>query len=100
MVIRMVQGKRQKDRYTLLAQRTLEVLREYWKEYRPQGWLFPGKSATEPLFISSVQKVFEKVLLRAGVKKQASVHTLRHSFATHLLRRERIFTIFSACGGI
>jgi len=85
MVIRVQQGKGQKDRYTLLAQRTLEILRDYWREYRPQGWLFPGKPATEPLSVSSVQKVFEKVLLRARIKKQVSVHTLRHSFATHLL---------------
>jgi site-specific recombinase XerD len=85
MMIRVQQGKGEKDRYTLLAQRTLEVLREYWKEYRPQDWLFPGKPATEPLSVSSVQRVFEKVLLRARVKKPASVHTLRHSFATHLL---------------
>ena len=85
MVIRVEQGKGQKDRYTLLAQRTLDVLRDYWKEYRPQGWLFPGKPITEPLSVSAVQRVFEKALLRAGIKKPASVHTLRHSFATHLL---------------
>ena len=85
MTIRVQQGKGQKDRYTLLSQRTLEVLRAYWKEYRPLGWLFPGKPETEPLSVSSVQRVFEKVLLRAGIKKPASVHTLRHSFATHLL---------------
>ncbi|MBI5969382.1 MAG: site-specific integrase [Deltaproteobacteria bacterium] len=85
MTIRVQQGKGQKDRYTLLAQRTLEVLREYWKEYRPQGWLFPGKPETEPLSVSAVQRVFEKILLQAGIKKPASVHTLRHSFATHLL---------------
>ena len=85
MMIRVQQGKGQKDRYTLLAQRTLKILRDYWKEYRPTDWLFPGKPATRPLSDSAVQKVFEKVLLRAGVKKQASVHTLRHSFATHLL---------------
>lgn len=85
MTIRVQQGKGQKDRYTLLSQRTLEVLRAYWKEYRPAGWLFPGKPETEPLSVSSVQRVFEKVLLRARIKKPASVHTLRHSFATHLL---------------
>jgi integrase/recombinase XerD len=85
MVIRVEQGKGQKDRYTLLAQRTLDILRDYWKEYRPQGWLFPGKPDTEPLSVSAVQRVFEKALLRAGIKKPASVHTLRHSFATHLL---------------
>ena len=85
MTIRVQQGKGQKDRYTLLSQRTLEVLREYWKEYRPQDWLFPGKPETEPLSVSSVQRVFGKVLLQVGIKKPASVHTLRHSFATHLL---------------
>jgi integrase/recombinase XerD len=85
MTIRVQQGKGQKDRYTLWSQRTLEVLRAYWKEYRPSGWLFPGKPETEPLSVSSVQRVFEKVLLRARIKKPASVHTLRHSFATHLL---------------
>jgi site-specific recombinase XerD len=85
MTIRVQQGKGQKDRYTLLSQRLLEVLREYWKEYRPVGWLFCGKPETEPLSVSSVQRVFEKILVRAGIKKPASVHTLRHSFATHLL---------------
>jgi integrase/recombinase XerD len=85
MVIRVQQGKGDKDRYTLLAQRTLEVLREYWKAYRPKDWLFPGQPAKGSLSVSSVQKVFEKVLHEAGIKKHATVHTLRHSFATHLL---------------
>ncbi|WAC07256.1 MAG: site-specific integrase [Thermodesulfobacteriota bacterium] len=85
MMIRVRQGKGQKDRYTLLAQRTLEVLREYWKEYRPQYWLFPAKPENEALSVSAVQRVFEKIVLQAGIKKAASVHTLRHSFATHLL---------------
>jgi integrase/recombinase XerD len=85
MVIRVQQGKGEKDRYTLLAQRTLEVLREYWRAYRPKEWLFPGQPAKGSLSVSSVQKVFEKILHEAGVKKHATVHTLRHSFATHLL---------------
>jgi site-specific recombinase XerD len=85
MVIRVQQGKGEKDRYTLLAQRTLEVLRDYWRAYRPEEWLFPGQPAKGALSISSVQKIFEKALHQAGVKKPATVHTFRHSFATHLL---------------
>jgi len=87
MVIRVQQGKGAKDRYTLLAQRTVEVLREYWRAYRPEEWLFPGQPAKGSLSVSSVQKVFGKVLHEAGIKKHATVHTLRHSFATHLLER-------------
>jgi len=85
MVIRVEQSKGAKDRYTLLAQRTLEVLRDYWRAYRPREWLFPGQPATQSLSISSVQEVFQKVVQKAGIKKHATVHTLRHSFATHLL---------------
>ncbi len=85
MVIRVQQGKGEKDRYTLLAKRTLEVLRDYWRAYRPKEWLFPGQPAKGSLSISAVQKIFEKVLHQAGIKKHATVHALRHSFATHLL---------------
>lgn len=85
MVIRVQQGKGEKDRYTLLARRTLEVLRDYWREYRPKDWLFPGQPAKGSLSVSAVQRVFWKVLDQAGIKKPATVHTLRHSFATHLL---------------
>jgi integrase/recombinase XerD len=85
MVIRVQQGKGEKDRYTLLARRTLEVLRDYWRAYRPEDWLFPGQPAKGFLSVSSVQKIFEKVVHQAGVRKHATVHTLRHSFATHLL---------------
>lgn len=85
MVIRVEQGKGARDRYTLLAHRTLEVLRQYWRAYRPKEWLFPGQPAKGALSISSVQRVFKEVLHEAGIKKPATVHTLRHSFATHLL---------------
>ncbi len=85
MMIRVQQGKGEKDRYTLLARRTLEVLREYWRSYRPKDWLFPGQPAKGSLSVSAVQRIFEKVLDQAGIKKHATVHTLRHSFATHLL---------------
>lgn len=85
MVIRVEQSKGARDRYTLLAHRTLEVLRQYWRAYRPKEWLFPGQPAKGALSISSVQRVFKEVLHEAGIKKPATVHTLRHSFATHLL---------------
>lgn len=85
MVIRVRQGKGNKDRYTLLAHLTLETLRSYWKRCRPVDWLFPGKDLSVPLGVSSVQKAFRDALLKTGIKKAGSVHTLRHSFATHLL---------------
>jgi len=81
-----VRGKGDKDRYTLLGKRTLEILRVYWKVYRPDEWLFPGTILAEPINVSSIQKTFKKSLHKAGIKKAASVHTLRHSFATHLLQ--------------
>jgi len=85
MAIRVNEGKGLKDRYTLMGERTLEVLRLYYKAYRPSEWLFPGRSPSEPVSISSVQRVFKTSLHKAGIKKKASVHTLRHCFATHLL---------------
>ena len=85
MMIRVNEGKGLKDRYTLLGKRNLEILRLYYKEYRPLEWLFPGKNPAEPLSISCVQRAFTASVLKAGIKKKASVHTLRHCFATHLL---------------
>jgi integrase/recombinase XerD len=85
MTILVRQGKGNKDRYTVLGQVTLELLRRYYKAYRPAEWLFPSKDPAQPLSGSSVQRVFKKALHRAGIRKKASVHTLRHSFATHLL---------------
>ena len=85
MMIRIGHGKRGKDRYTLLAKHTLELLREYWRCYRPVDWLFPGKPPTRPISTKAVQLVFRKALPRAGIKKPATVHTLRHTFATDLL---------------
>jgi integrase/recombinase XerD len=85
MVILLRQGKGNKDRYTLLAKRTLEILRTYWKVYHPVDWLFPGRVPGKPINVSSIQKTFKKALKQAGIKKRATVHTLRHSFATQLL---------------
>ena len=85
MMIRVNEGKGLKDRYTLLGERNLEMLRRYWKAYRPLEWLFPGRNASDPVSISAIQRVFKTSLEKAGIRKKASVHTLRHCFATHLL---------------
>ena len=85
MQLRIAQGKGKKDRYALLSPVTLNLLRDYWRQYRPFSWLFPGRSPERPISTRTIQKVFEKAKRKAGIKKPATVHTLRHSFATHLL---------------
>jgi site-specific recombinase XerD len=85
MVIRVEQGKGRKDRYVMLSQSLLETLREYWRASKPQVYLFPGLGGKKPLCVSAAQKAFHIARNRAGIKKRVSFHTLRHSFATHLL---------------
>lgn len=85
MLIRVDQGKGNKDRYTLLSQIALETLREYWKEYRPKVWLFPGSNPENYISVSYIQVGFRRAKKTAGITKPATCHTLRHSFATHLL---------------
>ena len=86
MMVRVRQGKGGRDRYVPLADRTLVLLREYWRACRPaRPWLFPNRHGTEPLCPSSLQRTFAAVVRASGLEKQASVHTLRHSYATHLL---------------
>ena len=85
MQLRIDQGKGNKDRYTLLSPVTLDLLRDYWRQYRPFSWLFPGRSPDRPISTRAIQKIFEKAKRKAGIQKPATVHTLRHSFATHLL---------------
>jgi integrase/recombinase XerD len=84
-LIHIRQGKRRKDRYTILSRAALEALRGYAREYRPVDWLFSGARPGTHLNERSVQKMFQQAYRRAGVEKKATVHTLRHSFATHLL---------------
>lgn len=83
--LRIRQGKGKKDRYTLLSEVALDVLRQYYTEFRPRQWLFEGQDPRKHLTERSVQKVFEKALVTAKIMKNVSVHSLRHSFATHLL---------------
>ncbi len=85
MVIRVDQGKGQKDRYVMLSAVLLGILREYWKKYQPTSWLFPGTDLNQPLEKRTVQKICGEVARRAGLRKHVSPHTLRHTFATHLL---------------
>ena len=85
MLIRVRQGKGRKDRCTLLPGSILEDLRSYWKAYRPPTWLFPGAREGRHLTERSVQKVLSRAVEAAGMRKRVTVHTLRHSFATHLL---------------
>lgn len=85
MVIRVDQGKGRKDRYVMLSPSLLETLRAYWRESKPRVFLFPGVGGTKPLCISAAQKAFGRARLQAGIMKPVSFHTLRHSFATHLV---------------
>lgn len=85
MVIRVRQGKGRKDRYVMLAPRLLDLLRTYWQAARPRMWLFPGKDPDRPLSVSVVQRACRAACRDAGLSKHATVHTLRHCFATHLL---------------
>lgn len=78
-------GKGQKGRYVMLSKRLLEILRDYWKSYRPKGWLFPGKDPRQPISPTSVQKAFARAKKVARIEKKATPHSLRHSFAVHLL---------------
>jgi site-specific recombinase XerD len=85
MMVWIQRGKGGKDRYTILSQRALDCLRQYWREYRPKEWLFEGQKEGTHITISSITQIFQKAKKIAGITKPACVHTLRHSFATHLI---------------
>jgi integrase/recombinase XerD len=85
MQILIREGKGKKDRYSLLSKANLEILREYWKKYHPTEYLFSGRYRTDAITPRSVQLVMEKSLKKTKITKDVTVHTLRHSFATHLL---------------
>jgi integrase/recombinase XerD len=88
MVIRVEQGKGDKDRYVMLSGHLLELLRAYWKAARPQGWLFPGQDRVNPLTTRQLNRACHAAAQAAGIDKRVSLHTLRHSFATHLLEQK------------
>jgi integrase/recombinase XerD len=85
MIIRVDQGKGKKDRNVMLAASLLETLRAYWKQERPRGWLFPGQDDQHPLNPTIFQRAFVVARQAARIGKRVTFHTLRHSFATHLM---------------
>jgi integrase/recombinase XerD len=87
MVIRVEQGKGRKDRYVMLSPHLLELLRAWCKAGRPQGWLFPGQNPVNPLTTRQFNRACHTAAHMAGIDKRVSPHTLRHSFATHLLEQ-------------
>ena len=87
MTLRVEQGKGQRDRYVLLSPQLLEWLRDWWRAARPQGWLFPGKDPINPMTERHLRRVVVAAAREAGIAKHVSPHTLRHSFATHLLEQ-------------
>lgn len=85
LLLRIAQGKGKKDRLVELSPRLLDLLREYWRVFRPYDWLFTGREPTQALGVSSVQRCYTTAKRRAGVDKLGGIHGLRHAYATHQL---------------
>ena len=85
MVIHIRQTKGHKDRNVMLSPRLLRSLRQYWKIQRPKPYLFPGREPNQPISPRTVQRVCQQALVASGLSKRVTMHTLRHSFATHML---------------
>ena len=87
MTLRVEQGKGQRDRYVMLSPQLLGRLREWWRAARPQAWLFPGQNPVNPMTARQLGRAVHTAAREAGIAKRVSPHTLRHSFATHLLEQ-------------
>ena len=88
MVIRVEQGKGGRDRYVMLSPQLLGILRSYWRLARPAHWLFPGRDGEHPIGPTVLHAACRSACAAAGLSKRVTVHTLRHSFATHLLEQD------------
>jgi len=88
MIIRVEQGKGGKDRYVMLSPHLLDLLRIWWKTARPRGWLFPGRAPAQPMTTRQLNRACHAAAQMAEITKRVSPHTLRHSFATHLLEQK------------
>jgi len=87
MIIRVEQGKGRKDRNVMLSASLLELLRAWWRAARPQGGLFPGRNPIQPMTTRQLNRACHAAAEAAGIERNVSLHTLRHSFATHLLEQ-------------
>jgi len=87
MIIRVEQGKGGKDRNVMLSPHLLDLLRAWWKAARPRGWLFPGRDPAQPMTTRQLNRACQAAAQMAEIDKRVSLHTLRHSFATHLLEQ-------------
>jgi integrase/recombinase XerD len=88
MIIRVEQGKGGKDRNVMLSPSLLELLRTWWAAARPQGWLFPGRDPAQPMTTRQLNRACHAAAQMAEINKRVALHTLRHSFATHLLEQK------------
>ena len=85
MLIRVEQGKGRRDRYTILSNRLVTVLRDYWLKYQPAEWVFFGQERSKPMPIATAQRIYYNAKKRSGTTKGRGIHTLRHCFASHLM---------------
>jgi integrase/recombinase XerD len=85
MVLRVEQGKGQKDRYVMLSPKLLEALRDWWRIARPKHWLFPGDAPSQPICMGAVEHACKRARRHCRILKPITPHSLRHAFAVHLL---------------